>query len=274
MPWSTCRVIHGVLPGQSWSSIGLQGSMAGHGPYRSILVGHGPTRSILAGHGPAKTWQDKNVVGEYFTNLLTANEIRQDILDDVLKAILKSATTAMNDNLSKVFYEEEMFDLGKSLSYKVTVGVLDFKIYDRPILPDHIYVADLKLADGTWDMDFTNVVLNGDDAEKKEDVYHVLWGCRRSVDIWKKYGLWSQIFQFKTKDLILFLRNLLQVWNPKTFAPFLMAYWHIWDIRNSINHGGCVARVRDVVEWCRKFLSEFQEANRKPIDKGRREEAK
>ncbi|KAF4369363.1 hypothetical protein F8388_019588 [Cannabis sativa] len=70
-------------------------------------------------------WVVQNVVGEYFTNLLTANEIRQDILDDVLKAILKSDTTTMNDNLSKVFYEEEMVSALKDMDLKKFLGVDD-----------------------------------------------------------------------------------------------------------------------------------------------------
>uniref|UniRef100_A0A803Q185 RNase H type-1 domain-containing protein n=1 Tax=Cannabis sativa TaxID=3483 RepID=A0A803Q185_CANSA len=40
-----------------------------------------------------------------------------------------------------------------------------FKIYDKPPLPEHLWVVDLKLGDGTWDKPFISAVFNKDDAE-------------------------------------------------------------------------------------------------------------
>ncbi|KAF4362223.1 hypothetical protein F8388_008107 [Cannabis sativa] len=40
-----------------------------------------------------------------------------------------------------------------------------FKIYDKPPLPEHLRVVDLKLGDGTWDEPFITAVFNKDDAE-------------------------------------------------------------------------------------------------------------
>uniref|UniRef100_A0A803P9M1 CCHC-type domain-containing protein n=1 Tax=Cannabis sativa TaxID=3483 RepID=A0A803P9M1_CANSA len=40
-----------------------------------------------------------------------------------------------------------------------------FKIYDKPPLSENLFVADLKLVDGSWDKDFIRAVFNMEDAE-------------------------------------------------------------------------------------------------------------
>ncbi|KAF4346045.1 hypothetical protein F8388_000966 [Cannabis sativa] len=42
---------------------------------------------------------------------------------------------------------------------------VSFKIYDKPPLPENLYVADLKNGDGSWDENFVRSVFNMEDAE-------------------------------------------------------------------------------------------------------------
>uniref|UniRef100_A0A803QA44 Reverse transcriptase zinc-binding domain-containing protein n=1 Tax=Cannabis sativa TaxID=3483 RepID=A0A803QA44_CANSA len=72
----------------------------------------------------------------------------------------------------------------------------------------------------------------------EEDVFHALWGCRCTYDIWKQSGLWEQMKRQRTSDVIAFLEGLNEVWTFDVFDYFLLLSWHLWSIRNSVLHGG------------------------------------
>uniref|UniRef100_A0A803PH81 Reverse transcriptase zinc-binding domain-containing protein n=1 Tax=Cannabis sativa TaxID=3483 RepID=A0A803PH81_CANSA len=105
-----------------------------------------------------------------------------------------------------------------------------------------------------------------------EDVGHVLWACPLSVEVWKRCGWWDQIRELRTSNTILIFQWLARVWSTDSFDLFLAIGWHLWNVRNTMVHGGYGPRAGDILDWCAKFLSEFQQANGilREKDKGNR----
>uniref|UniRef100_A0A803NS19 BP28 C-terminal domain-containing protein n=1 Tax=Cannabis sativa TaxID=3483 RepID=A0A803NS19_CANSA len=55
--------------------------------------------------------------------------------------------------------------------------------------------------------------------------------------------------------------RLAKVWSKDSFDLFLVIGWHLWNVRNTVVHGGYGPRAGNLLDWCAKFLSEFQQAN-------------
>ncbi|KAF4359788.1 hypothetical protein F8388_008350 [Cannabis sativa] len=91
----------------------------------------------------------------------------------------------------------------------------------------------------------------------EEDVFHALWGCRCTYDIWKQSGLWEQMKRQRTSNVIAFLEGLNEVWTFNVFDYFLLLSWHLWSIRNSVLHGGSAPRASDVFEWCGRYMKDY-----------------
>uniref|UniRef100_A0A803Q154 Reverse transcriptase domain-containing protein n=1 Tax=Cannabis sativa TaxID=3483 RepID=A0A803Q154_CANSA len=92
-----------------------------------------------------------------------------------------------------------------------------------------------------------------------EDGAHVLWDCSWSKEVWKTCGLWDQVVKVRSNDVLLAFQQLQKVCSPSTFDVLLVVSWHLWSVRNKYVHGGYPPKLGDMVEWCGKYVQDFQQ---------------
>uniref|UniRef100_A0A803QEU8 RNase H type-1 domain-containing protein n=1 Tax=Cannabis sativa TaxID=3483 RepID=A0A803QEU8_CANSA len=63
-----------------------------------------------------------------------------------------------------------------------------------------------------------------------------------------------------------FLMRLAKGWTKVDYEMFLVLCWQQWFTRNNTKHGGGEPRATDVVEWCAKFLSDYQGQTQRAIN--------
>uniref|UniRef100_A0A803NG60 RNase H type-1 domain-containing protein n=1 Tax=Cannabis sativa TaxID=3483 RepID=A0A803NG60_CANSA len=92
-----------------------------------------------------------------------------------------------------------------------------------------------------------------------EDVSHVLWGCPKSKEVWKCGGLWDVIQKAQSNDVLLTFQEIQKVCSSSSFEYVVVVSRHLWSLRNRFIHGGCLPRAGDILEWCGKYIHDFQQ---------------
>uniref|UniRef100_A0A803Q3X2 Reverse transcriptase n=1 Tax=Cannabis sativa TaxID=3483 RepID=A0A803Q3X2_CANSA len=117
-----------------------------------------------------------------------------------------------------------------------------FKIYDKPLLPANMVVADMKLGDGRWDESFINAVFNHEDAKlilsvpsmgwELED--KIMWHYSKNGEYTVKSGykmassLVDEQYQSNDKVLVDWLKALWRFKIPPKIKHFVWKLAYNW----------------------------------------------
>uniref|UniRef100_A0A803QP13 Uncharacterized protein n=1 Tax=Cannabis sativa TaxID=3483 RepID=A0A803QP13_CANSA len=137
---------------------------------------------------------------------------------------------------------------------------ITFQIYDEPPIPDHLYVIDLKKANGDWDEVFIRVVFNPNDANLMLKILTSEY-CRANRDVRQSSGFYGLIQRLGRKDVLAFLMRVSRAWLREKFELFLVLSQDLWYVRNSVANGGHKSPVAKIVGWCYCFLAEYKGSN-------------
>uniref|UniRef100_A0A803Q0L5 Reverse transcriptase domain-containing protein n=1 Tax=Cannabis sativa TaxID=3483 RepID=A0A803Q0L5_CANSA len=95
-----------------------------------------------------------------------------------------------------------------------------------------------------------------------------------SKEFWAVSGFKDEMKRLKDEDVLSFLMRMARQWDKGKFEFFLVLTWNIWNIRNSVIHGGIAPMAGEMVDWCRKYLTEFEGGGATAVSRVRRENSK
>uniref|UniRef100_A0A803Q411 non-specific serine/threonine protein kinase n=1 Tax=Cannabis sativa TaxID=3483 RepID=A0A803Q411_CANSA len=96
---------------------------------------------------------------------------------------------------------------------------------------------------------------------------------RGNEEVWKRCGLWDAIQRARVSDVLTGFQQLHKVSSTSSFEFMVVVSWHLWSVRNKYIHGGCLPKPADMLEWCGKYIQEFQHGSGgRPVREQREEQ--
>uniref|UniRef100_A0A803PLS0 Reverse transcriptase zinc-binding domain-containing protein n=1 Tax=Cannabis sativa TaxID=3483 RepID=A0A803PLS0_CANSA len=117
-------------------------------------------------------------------------------------------------------------------------------------LPANANLAKRGIASG--------VVCSGCSSHVDESIAHALWECKASKVYWMVSGFYDDLKQMMGEDNLSMLMRIASEWDKEKLEFFLLVSWNIWNVRNTVVHGGYHPKPEEMIEWCGSFLAEFR----------------
>jgi hypothetical protein len=98
-------------------------------------------------------------------------------------------------------------------------------------------------------------------SDEAEIVYHVLWDCLLTRDVW---GASDRVFQKSTLQGPIFLNvaeGIIHNYGKEALNTFMVTTRQIWLRRNEVVHGGIFTHPNIIVSKVRAAMEEFQAIN-------------
>uniref|UniRef100_A0A803QQT2 Reverse transcriptase zinc-binding domain-containing protein n=1 Tax=Cannabis sativa TaxID=3483 RepID=A0A803QQT2_CANSA len=104
----------------------------------------------------------------------------------------------------------------------------------------------------------SSVVCSRCSSHVDESVAHALWECKASKGYWRVSGLYDDLKQMLGEDNLTMLMRIAAEWDKEKLEFFLLVSWNIWNVRNTVVHGGYHPKPEEMIEWCGNFLADFR----------------
>uniref|UniRef100_A0A803PYI0 Reverse transcriptase domain-containing protein n=1 Tax=Cannabis sativa TaxID=3483 RepID=A0A803PYI0_CANSA len=88
-----------------------------------------------------------------------------------------------------------------------------------------------------------------------ESIAHALWGCKANKGYWVVSGVYDEFKKMLGTDNLSLLMRMAAEWEKEKLIFFLLVSWNVWNVRNSVVHGGYHPKPEDMIEWCGRRIA-------------------